>query len=54
MGFEDAEKVVGDLKLKGFSQIGAAGFCWGGKFAHKLVFSLFSNFLSMVTRFLLP
>ncbi|KAL5541698.1 hypothetical protein UlMin_009408 [Ulmus minor] len=33
MGFEDAEKVVGDLKLKGFSQIGAAGFCWGAKAA---------------------
>ncbi|KAL5541696.1 hypothetical protein UlMin_009406, partial [Ulmus minor] len=33
MGFEDAEKVIGDLKLKGFSQIGAAGFCWGAKAA---------------------
>ncbi|KAL5541699.1 hypothetical protein UlMin_009409 [Ulmus minor] len=30
-GFEDAKVVIEDLKSKGFSAIGAAGFCWGAK-----------------------
>ncbi|KAL5541692.1 hypothetical protein UlMin_009402 [Ulmus minor] len=30
-GFEDAKPVIEDLKSKGFSAIGAAGFCWGAK-----------------------
>ncbi|KAJ0558046.1 putative dienelactone hydrolase, alpha/Beta hydrolase [Helianthus annuus] len=29
-GCEDARKVVADLKAKGASAVGAAGFCWGG------------------------
>ncbi|KAG5567613.1 hypothetical protein RHGRI_002976 [Rhododendron griersonianum] len=30
-GFEDAKPVIAALKNKGFSAIGAAGFCWGAK-----------------------
>ncbi|KAI4345552.1 hypothetical protein L6164_012663 [Bauhinia variegata] len=30
-GFEDAKPVIQALKSKGFSAIGAAGFCWGAK-----------------------
>lgn len=30
-GTEDAEQVLSDLASKGFSTIGAAGFCWGAK-----------------------
>ncbi|KAK9929853.1 hypothetical protein M0R45_026929 [Rubus argutus] len=30
-GFEDAKSVIDALKGKGFSAIGAAGFCWGAK-----------------------
>ncbi|KAK8585628.1 hypothetical protein V6N13_050602 [Hibiscus sabdariffa] len=30
-GFEDAKLIVDALKSKGFSSIGAAGFCWGAK-----------------------
>jgi len=30
-GFEEAKPVIETLKKKGFSAIGAAGFCWGGK-----------------------
>lgn len=30
-GFEDAKPVIEDLKSKGASAIGAAGFCWGAK-----------------------
>lgn len=30
-GFEDAKPVIAALKNKGFSAIGAAGFCWGGE-----------------------
>ncbi|KAI5349690.1 PREDICTED: endo-1 [Prunus dulcis] len=30
-GFEDAKPVLGALRRKGFSAVGAAGFCWGGK-----------------------
>ncbi|XP_062098394.1 endo-1,3;1,4-beta-D-glucanase-like [Humulus lupulus] len=30
-GLEDAKPVVEALKAKGFSSIGAAGFCWGAK-----------------------
>ncbi|XP_044499455.1 endo-1,3;1,4-beta-D-glucanase-like [Mangifera indica] len=35
-GFEDAKPVIAALKSKGYSAIGAAGFCWGGKVAVKL------------------
>ncbi|WP_411026160.1 dienelactone hydrolase family protein, partial [Salmonella sp. s58078] len=30
-GFEEAKPVVAALKERGFSAIGAAGFCWGAK-----------------------
>ncbi|KAJ3693723.1 hypothetical protein LUZ60_009203 [Juncus effusus] len=30
-GFEEAKPVIEDLKNKGISAIGAAGFCWGAK-----------------------
>ncbi|XP_043709275.1 endo-1,3;1,4-beta-D-glucanase-like isoform X1 [Telopea speciosissima] len=30
-GFEEAKPIVSAIKSKGFSTIGAAGFCWGGK-----------------------
>ncbi|KAK5840987.1 endo-1,3;1,4-beta-D-glucanase-like [Gossypium arboreum] len=30
-GFEDAKLMIDALKSKGFSLIGAAGFCWGAK-----------------------
>ncbi|KAJ4968204.1 hypothetical protein NE237_014905 [Protea cynaroides] len=30
-GFEEAKPIVSALKSQGFSIIGAAGFCWGGK-----------------------
>lgn len=30
-GFEDAKRVIQELRGKGFSTIGAAGFCWGAK-----------------------
>jgi dienelactone hydrolase len=30
-GFEDAKRVIEDLRSKGYSAIGAAGFCWGAK-----------------------
>ncbi|GKE34714.1 endo-1,3;1,4-beta-D-glucanase-like protein, partial [Tanacetum coccineum] len=35
-GAEDARKVVADLKSKGASAVGAAGFCWGGMTVSKL------------------
>ncbi|XP_071697270.1 endo-1,3;1,4-beta-D-glucanase-like [Rutidosis leptorrhynchoides] len=35
-GCEDARKIVADLKSKGASAIGAAGFCWGGMAVSKL------------------
>ncbi|KAJ0905749.1 putative dienelactone hydrolase, alpha/Beta hydrolase [Helianthus annuus] len=35
-GCEDARKVVADLKAKGASAVGAAGFCWGGMTVSKL------------------
>ncbi|PON44295.1 Dienelactone hydrolase [Parasponia andersonii] len=35
-GFEDAKLVVEALRSKGFSAVGAAGFCWGGKVAIEL------------------
>ncbi|KAL0919271.1 hypothetical protein M5K25_011357 [Dendrobium thyrsiflorum] len=35
-GFEDAKPVIAALKSKGFSAIGAAGFCWGGKVVAEL------------------
>ncbi|MBA0681434.1 hypothetical protein Goari_023236, partial [Gossypium aridum] len=31
-GYEDAKLVIDALKNKGVSSIGAAGFCWGGKY----------------------
>ncbi|EXB95848.1 hypothetical protein L484_010047 [Morus notabilis] len=42
-GFEEAKPVTEDLKSKGFSAIGAAGFCWGGKVVVEL--SKFTNFI---------
>ncbi|CAI0422601.1 unnamed protein product [Linum tenue] len=30
-GCEDAKKVIAELRSRGFSAIGAAGFCWGGE-----------------------
>ncbi|KAM7255764.1 hypothetical protein ACFE04_011505 [Oxalis oulophora] len=30
-GFEDAKRVIEELRSKGYSAIGAAGFCWGAK-----------------------
>ncbi|XP_042477012.1 endo-1,3;1,4-beta-D-glucanase-like [Macadamia integrifolia] len=35
-GFEEAVPIVEAIKSKGFSTIGAAGFCWGGKVAVEL------------------
>ncbi|PON80192.1 Dienelactone hydrolase [Parasponia andersonii] len=35
-GFENAKVVIQDLKSRGFSAIGAAGFCWGGKVVGEL------------------
>ncbi|KAK9929863.1 hypothetical protein M0R45_026936 [Rubus argutus] len=35
-GFEDAKSVIDALKGKGFSAIGAAGFCWGAKVVTEL------------------
>ncbi|KAI7739549.1 hypothetical protein M8C21_014553 [Ambrosia artemisiifolia] len=35
-GCEDARRVVADLKSKGASAVGAAGFCWGGMTVSKL------------------
>ncbi|PON59779.1 Dienelactone hydrolase [Trema orientale] len=35
-GFEDAKSVVEALKSKGFSALGAAGFCWGAKVVTEL------------------
>ncbi|POO02300.1 Dienelactone hydrolase [Trema orientale] len=35
-GFENAKVVIQDLKSRGFSAIGAAGFCWGGKVVAEL------------------
>ncbi|CAI0422599.1 unnamed protein product, partial [Linum tenue] len=35
-GCEDAKKVIAELRSRGFSAIGAAGFCWGGMVLVKL------------------
>ncbi|XP_024025899.1 endo-1,3;1,4-beta-D-glucanase isoform X2 [Morus notabilis] len=35
-GFEEAKPLIKDLKSKGFSAIGVAGFCWGAKVAIEL------------------
>ncbi|KAM7257227.1 hypothetical protein ACFE04_012968 [Oxalis oulophora] len=35
-GREDAESVIAALKSRGFSAVGAAGFCWGGMVVVKL------------------
>lgn len=35
-GFVDAKTLLADLKSKGMSAIGFAGFCWGGAVASKL------------------
>ncbi|PWA46983.1 alpha/Beta hydrolase fold protein [Artemisia annua] len=35
-GCEDTRKVVADLKSKGASAVGVAGFCWGGMVISKL------------------
>ncbi|KAF3457217.1 hypothetical protein FNV43_RR01874 [Rhamnella rubrinervis] len=40
-GFEDAKLVIEALKSKGFSAIGASGFCWGGKVVVELAKSDF-------------
>ncbi|KAH7573709.1 hypothetical protein JRO89_XS03G0196200 [Xanthoceras sorbifolium] len=39
-GYEDAKPVIADLRSKGVSAIGAAGFCWGGRVAVKLAASV--------------
>jgi len=31
-GFEEAKPVIAALKEKGVSAVGAAGYCWGGKY----------------------
>ncbi|KAL9252541.1 hypothetical protein AKJ16_DCAP16554 [Drosera capensis] len=35
-GFEDARSVIAELRNKGVSSVGAAGFCWGGNVVAKL------------------
>ncbi|XP_004305461.1 PREDICTED: carboxymethylenebutenolidase homolog [Fragaria vesca subsp. vesca] len=40
-GFEDAKSVIDALIRKGFSAIGAAGFCWGAKVVTELAKSEF-------------
>ncbi|KAF3457219.1 hypothetical protein FNV43_RR01876 [Rhamnella rubrinervis] len=40
-GFEEAKLVIEALKSKGFSAIGASGFCWGGKVVVELAKSDF-------------
>ncbi|KAL6137867.1 hypothetical protein ACLB2K_063156 [Fragaria x ananassa] len=40
-GFEDAKSVIDALIRKGFSAIGAAGFCWGAKVVTELANSEF-------------
>ncbi|XP_040369882.1 endo-1,3;1,4-beta-D-glucanase isoform X2 [Rosa chinensis] len=40
-GFEDAKSVIDALIRQGFSAIGAAGFCWGGKVVTELAKSEF-------------
>ncbi|CAK9161885.1 unnamed protein product [Ilex paraguariensis] len=35
-GFEDAKTIISALKIRGVSDVGAAGFCWGGMVAAKL------------------
>ncbi|KAL6297302.1 hypothetical protein ACE6H2_005444 [Prunus campanulata] len=40
-GFEDAKSIINALKEKGYSAIGAAGFCWGGKVVTELAKSDF-------------
>ncbi|EXB95846.1 hypothetical protein L484_010045 [Morus notabilis] len=42
-GFEEAKPVIEDLKSKGFSAIGAAGFCWGAKVVVEV--AKFTNFI---------
>ncbi|CDP16397.1 unnamed protein product [Coffea canephora] len=39
-GSEDAKKVIAALKSKGYTAIGAAGFCWGGMVVVKLANNL--------------
>ncbi|KAL3531375.1 hypothetical protein ACH5RR_010697 [Cinchona calisaya] len=38
-GIEDAKPVIADLKNKGITAVGAAGFCWGAKVAVQLAIS---------------
>lgn len=35
-GYEDAKKVISQLKAQGISAVGAAGFCWGAKVVTEL------------------
>ncbi|KAF3782086.1 Endo-1-3-1-4-beta-D-glucanase [Nymphaea thermarum] len=35
-GFEDTKPLIADLRSKGISAIGAAGFCWGAKVVAEL------------------
>ncbi|XP_024025898.1 endo-1,3;1,4-beta-D-glucanase isoform X1 [Morus notabilis] len=42
-GFEEAKPLIKDLKSKGFSAIGVAGFCWGAKVVIEL--AKFTNFI---------
>ncbi|GMN46570.1 hypothetical protein TIFTF001_015751 [Ficus carica] len=42
-GFEEAKPVIEDLKSRGISAIGAAGFCWGAKVVVEL--AKFNNFI---------
>lgn len=40
-GFEEAKPVIAALKEMGMSSVGAAGYCWGGKY-HLLFVLCFS------------
>jgi dienelactone hydrolase len=42
-GFEDAKPVIEALKNKGFSAVGAAGFCWGGMFSNSVHYPCFQK-----------
>ena len=52
-GFEDAKLVVEALKSKGFSAIGAVGFCWGGEF-FIFYFTFFPLAINSLVNIILP